>query len=107
MKKKQLKKELKELKEKDKSARLTKISSDEALEMLNESALESDLKPSVYKRLVAQMSECPFCGVHDGDVMVIHFHHWVGSCRKCDSQGPVASSPEEAVRLYNKRADCQ
>jgi Lar family restriction alleviation protein len=61
------------------------------------------ISKSVYKRLVAQMDKCPFCGKKDGDVYVVHFHHWVAVCTLCDAEGPVRETAEMAVKHWNRR----
>jgi Lar family restriction alleviation protein len=66
--------------------------------------VEEKISDEKHKLLVDNMDACPFCGVKDGDVMLIHFHHWVSSCRNCDAQGPVCSNPRKAVEAWNKRS---
>lgn len=52
---------------------------------------------------LAKAKACPFCGKKELDLRLIHFHHWVVCCEKCDAQGPVTATPQSAVEQWDKR----
>jgi hypothetical protein len=56
-----------------------------------------------HQRIVGAMDKCPYCGHKDGDVMLVHFHHWVCTCTHCDAAGPVRETPQRALEFYNRR----
>lgn len=62
-----------------------------------------EISKEEYINLVSLMEACPFCGEKDGDVYVVHFHHWVAACQKCDAQGPVCNTAKKAVKAWSKR----
>ncbi len=62
-----------------------------------------EISEEQYINLVALMESCPFCAKKDGDVYVVHHHHWVAACQSCDAAGPVCSSAKQAVNAWNKR----
>lgn len=53
-------------------------------------------------------SPCPFCGKYQ--LMTWHVGHftkpWVVECYQCGAQGPHGYDEEEAIELWDKRADC-
>ncbi len=67
--------------------------------------MEDDIgiSPEEHDRLVTLMESCPFCHVKNGDIFVVHFHHFTTECMNCNSRGPVCISAEQAVKFWNRR----
>lgn len=48
--------------------------------------------------------ECPFCGSCDMHITLLAAKYRV-NCRSCDVAGPSAGTEDNAIRLWNARAE--
>lgn len=58
---------------------------------------------------MTEIKQCPFCGLYL--TVTYHIGHylpkpWIVNCYQCGAEGPRAKTEEEAIELWNRRADC-
>jgi hypothetical protein len=52
---------------------------------------------------LSNAAPCRFCNSSDLYIPIVHFHHWAVACDRCEAQGPVSVSPEEAVKKWGTK----
>lgn len=51
-----------------------------------------------------EINNCPFCDSENIAASELHGDHWV-TCIKCDTEGPVDSNKEKAIKLWNSASN--
>ena len=51
-----------------------------------------------------ELKPCPFCGSDTVDYLKLSPTCWTVACGPCETEGPAASTSEEAAETWNKRA---
>lgn len=52
-----------------------------------------------------KLKPCPFCG-GEAEVVRISSNSFFVRCKECTTFRPISESEEEAIKLWNERADC-